>query len=150
MAQAFVYGDSLQAALVAIIVPDEEILKKWAKENGLSEKSFQELCKTEKVKVHLLNCLKSHGKAHDLKGFEAVKAIYVDNELFSVENNILVRFLSLTSCFISPRRQPSKSSASKPSKSIKNKSTHCTLKLDLLLEQINCIKRGFLAKDGGD
>lgn len=31
VAQAFVYGDSLQATLVAIIVPDEEVLMKFAK-----------------------------------------------------------------------------------------------------------------------
>ena len=46
VAQAYVYGDSLKAALVAIIVPDEEILMKWAAENG-KEGSFQDLCRTE-------------------------------------------------------------------------------------------------------
>lgn len=89
VAQAFVYGDSLQAALVGIIVPDEEILKKWASDNALTGKKFDELCKMEKVKNHLLNCLKIHGKAHELKGFEAVKAVYVESELMSVENNLL-------------------------------------------------------------
>lgn len=91
VAQAFVYGDSLQSALVGIIVPDEPVLKKWAEKNGHGGKSFVDLCKSDAVKAHILKALEKHGKEHDLKGFENVKAIYLENELFSVENNILVR-----------------------------------------------------------
>ena len=46
MAQTYVYGDSLKAALVAIVVPDEEVVLKWARDNGKTE-SFQELCQTQ-------------------------------------------------------------------------------------------------------
>ena len=37
VAQSFVYGDSLQAHLVAIVVPDIEILLPWAKQKGFGE-----------------------------------------------------------------------------------------------------------------
>lgn len=89
VAQAFVYGDSLQSTLIAVIVPDEEVLKGWAKENKMADKSFAELCSADEVNKFILKTVQAHGKAHDLKGFENVKAIYLESELFSVENNLL-------------------------------------------------------------
>ena len=46
VAQAYVYGDSLKSCAVAIIVPDEETLLKWAEENNISG-SFADLCVKE-------------------------------------------------------------------------------------------------------
>ena len=46
VAQVYVYGDSLKHAVVAIVIPDEEVLMKWAKENG-KEGSFQDLCESK-------------------------------------------------------------------------------------------------------
>ena len=46
MAQVYLYGDSLKASVVAIIVPDEEVVMKWAKDNG-KEGNFQDLCKSQ-------------------------------------------------------------------------------------------------------
>lgn len=43
VAQAYLYGDSLKACVVAIIVPDEEAVEKWAKDNNVSG-NFAELC----------------------------------------------------------------------------------------------------------
>ena len=43
VAQAYLYGDSLKLCVVAIIVPDEDAVNAWAKENGISG-SFVELC----------------------------------------------------------------------------------------------------------
>ena len=46
VAQAYLHGDSLQSACVAIIVPDEEELTAWAKKNNV-EGTFEELCGNE-------------------------------------------------------------------------------------------------------
>ena len=46
VAQVYLYGDSLKSACVAVIIPDEEVLMKWAKENGIGG-SFKDVCKTE-------------------------------------------------------------------------------------------------------
>ncbi|RIA90730.1 hypothetical protein C1645_823030 [Glomus cerebriforme] len=89
VSQAFVYGDSLQAALVGIIVPDDSTLMKWAKENDLEDKSFEELCKDAKVKKHLLQTLIKYGKENELKGFENIKNIYLIHEPFSIQNDLL-------------------------------------------------------------
>jgi long-chain acyl-CoA synthetase len=45
VAQCFVHGDSLQAFLVAVVVPDEEFVAKWSKQNGNKKVSEQESSK---------------------------------------------------------------------------------------------------------
>ncbi|XP_063045823.1 long-chain-fatty-acid--CoA ligase 1-like isoform X2 [Engraulis encrasicolus] len=88
VAQAFVHGDSLQACLVAIIVPDPEVLPKWAKSRGING-SYDELCKNQDVKKAILEDILKLGKDGGLKSFEQVKDIALHNEMFSVENGLL-------------------------------------------------------------
>ncbi|XP_033643774.1 long-chain-fatty-acid--CoA ligase 1-like [Asterias rubens] len=88
VAQAFIFGDSLKSCLVAIIVPDEEELKKYAGKNNLSG-SFKELCQLKEVKAAILNQIVTHGKEAGLKGFELTKDIHIHDELFSAENGLL-------------------------------------------------------------
>ncbi|KAF5826297.1 hypothetical protein DUNSADRAFT_3709 [Dunaliella salina] len=49
VAQAFVYGDSLRPQLVAIVVPDPEVLLPWAQERGLGT-NLRALCGNPHVK----------------------------------------------------------------------------------------------------
>ncbi|CEF99823.1 AMP-dependent synthetase/ligase [Ostreococcus tauri] len=89
VAQSFVYGDSLQAHLVAIVVPDEEVLLPWAKTSAdLSKLDFKSLCAHPKVKKHILDSMVRTGSEAGLKGFEQVRAIELSPELFSVENGL--------------------------------------------------------------
>ncbi len=55
VAQAYHYGDSLKSACVAIIVPDEVVLMKWASDKSI-EGSFEELCKKEVLSLTLCTC----------------------------------------------------------------------------------------------
>ncbi|KAG7461827.1 hypothetical protein MATL_G00195190 [Megalops atlanticus] len=86
--QAFVHGDSLQACLVAIIVPDPDFLPGWAKKKGLLG-SYEELCKNQDVKKHILEDILKLGKEAGLKSFEQVKDIALHPEMFSVQNGLL-------------------------------------------------------------
>ncbi|KAG9347009.1 hypothetical protein JZ751_005936 [Albula glossodonta] len=88
VAQAFVHGDSLQACLVAIIVPDPDFLPAWAKKRGL-EGSYEELCKNQDLKKAILEDILKLGKDAGLKSFEQVKGITLHNEMFSVQNGLL-------------------------------------------------------------
>jgi long-chain acyl-CoA synthetase len=90
VAQCFVYGDSLKPAVVAVVVPDEEVLKKWAKEAKI-EGDFKTLCARSDVKKKILEDMVSTGKTGKLQGFEIVKEITLETQLWSIENGILVR-----------------------------------------------------------
>jgi len=88
VAQAYLYGDSLKSACVAIIVPDEDMLMKWAKENGVSG-TFAELCKNKDVNQMVLDDITQLGKDSGLHSFEQAKAIVLCAEPFTVENGFL-------------------------------------------------------------
>eukprot|EP00826_Nyctotherus_ovalis_P056084 TRINITY_DN750_c0_g2_i6.p1 TRINITY_DN750_c0_g2~~TRINITY_DN750_c0_g2_i6.p1 ORF type:complete len:586 (+),score=120.93 TRINITY_DN750_c0_g2_i6:538-2295(+) len=58
--QLFVYGDSYQRYIVAILVPNKEPVLKWAKDNDISE-SYEDLCKNEKLYNTILKDLAKLG-----------------------------------------------------------------------------------------
>ncbi|CAO3628941.1 unnamed protein product [Cunninghamella echinulata] len=93
VAQCFVYGDSLQSSLVGIIVPDPETLPTFIASRspklGAQKLSYQELCKNPEVTKILLDRLNQVGKKAGLNGFEQVKALYLETEPFSMENDLL-------------------------------------------------------------
>uniref|UniRef100_A0A671FDZ0 Long-chain-fatty-acid--CoA ligase n=1 Tax=Rhinolophus ferrumequinum TaxID=59479 RepID=A0A671FDZ0_RHIFE len=88
VAQVFVHGESLQAFLIAIVVPDVETLSHWARKRGF-EGSFEELCRNKDVKKSILEDMLKLGKESGLKPFEQVKGIALHTELFSVSNGLL-------------------------------------------------------------
>ncbi|NXY45814.1 ACSL1 ligase, partial [Ceuthmochares aereus] len=88
LAQVFVHGESLQAFLIAVVVPDPETLRGWAKKKGF-EGSYEELCKNKDLKKHILEDMIRIGKESGLKSFEQVKDIFVHTEMFTIENGLL-------------------------------------------------------------
>uniref|UniRef100_A0A671VZ90 Long-chain-fatty-acid--CoA ligase n=1 Tax=Sparus aurata TaxID=8175 RepID=A0A671VZ90_SPAAU len=88
VAQVYVHGDSLQACLVAVVVPDPDFLSGWTKRTLGLEGSYQELCDRE-VKAAILEDMVRLGKEAGLKSFEQVKAICIHTEMFSIENGLL-------------------------------------------------------------
>jgi len=89
--QCFVYGDSLQSALVAIVVPDEEPVRSWAAnhDSNLAKASFPDLCKSERLKAEIQEQIHNLSKAAGLQGFETVRAIYLEPLPFSVEHGLV-------------------------------------------------------------
>ncbi|XP_078420875.1 long-chain-fatty-acid--CoA ligase 5 isoform X2 [Cetorhinus maximus] len=88
VAQIFVHGDSLKSHLVAIVVPDPEVLPGFAASKGF-QGSYQELCKNPEVKKVILEDMVKLGKEAGLKSFEQVKDLYLHTEMFSIENGLL-------------------------------------------------------------
>lgn len=97
VAQAFVEGNSLKSYLVAIIVPEIDAMTSWARHQGVTGKTKTELMQDERLKQYILGEFQGLGSkgTGELKGFEIPKAIYIETELFSVENNLLTPSLKL-------------------------------------------------------
>ena len=92
--QCFVHGDSFQNCLVAIVVPDEDPVRHWAKTNNEPETtSFADLCNNSKspqlLKAAIMTDIQNLSRAGGLLGFETVKDIYLENELFSAEKDLV-------------------------------------------------------------
>ncbi|KAF0697827.1 Aste57867_11514 [Aphanomyces stellatus] len=88
VAQSFVYGDSLHAAVVAIVVPDEVAVMALAHELTVPG-TFQELCANTQIIDAVLQQLVDVSKAARLCGFEIVRAIKLHPKLFSIEDDLL-------------------------------------------------------------
>ncbi|XP_028271860.1 long-chain-fatty-acid--CoA ligase 1-like isoform X2 [Parambassis ranga] len=89
VAQVFVHGDSLQACLVAVVVPDPDFLSGWTKRKLGLQGSYQELCSKAEVRTAILEDMLRLGKEGGLKSFEQIKAVHIHTEMFSIENGLL-------------------------------------------------------------
>uniref|UniRef100_A0A663F4V5 Long-chain-fatty-acid--CoA ligase n=1 Tax=Aquila chrysaetos chrysaetos TaxID=223781 RepID=A0A663F4V5_AQUCH len=88
VAQIYVHGDSLQAFLVGIVVPDSEVMPGWAKKRGF-DGTYTELCKNKELQQAIMEDMVRLGKESGLHSFEQVKAIYIHSDMFSVQNGLL-------------------------------------------------------------
>jgi long-chain acyl-CoA synthetase len=91
IAQCFVHGDSLQSALVAIVVPDEEPVRMWSQRTQVSAnvRSLDEYCQDPELRNAILSGIHTLSHEAGLQGFEVVKSIHLSSEPFSVENDLL-------------------------------------------------------------
>lgn len=65
------YIFSFQSCIVAVVVPDVDVIKCWALENGI-QGTFSALCENPKVKKMILDDMLQFGKTAGLKNFEQV------------------------------------------------------------------------------
>ncbi|WCJ26507.1 Long chain acyl-CoA synthetase 4 [Euphorbia peplus] len=84
----WVYGNSFESFLVAVVNPSQRALENWAQENGVSG-DFKSLCENPKAKEYVLADLTKTGKEKKLKGFELIKAVHLDPEPFDLERDLL-------------------------------------------------------------
>ena len=99
VAQIFVYGDSLQSYLLAVVVPEIEEMPAWAKANSVPFSGALESLTQEgagqKLAASILEQLKSAAAEARLAGFELPKRVYLEPELFSVDNGLLTPTLKM-------------------------------------------------------
>ncbi|KAJ5069649.1 long-chain-fatty-acid--coa ligase 5 [Anaeramoeba ignava] len=89
IAQIFVYGNSFQNYLVAIVVPDVEYLETIKQDLELEKINSDTLKNNKKIKGFILKQIDQKAKEENLKGFEVIKNILIEPDPFTIENSRL-------------------------------------------------------------
>ncbi|KAJ4797512.1 Long-Chain Acyl-CoA Synthetase [Rhynchospora pubera] len=84
----WVYGNSFQSFLVAVVNPNRKAIENWTSSNGISG-NFKALCEDPKVKEHMLSEISRFAREKKLKGFEVVRAVHLESVPFDVERDLL-------------------------------------------------------------
>nr|CAD7573106.1 unnamed protein product [Timema californicum] len=77
-----------KSCIVAIVVPDVDVIKCWASENKIPG-TLSVLCAHPEVKQLIMDDMLVWGKESGLRSFEQVKDIYLHPDPFSVQNGLL-------------------------------------------------------------
>ncbi|XP_057960478.1 long chain acyl-CoA synthetase 7, peroxisomal isoform X2 [Malania oleifera] len=89
ISQCFVYGDSLNSCLIAIVCVDQDVLKEWAASEGIKYQDLGQLCNDSRARRAVLADMDAVGREAQLRGFEYAKAVTLVLEPFSMENGLL-------------------------------------------------------------
>ncbi|KAF9618110.1 hypothetical protein IFM89_000069 [Coptis chinensis] len=84
----WVYGNSFESFLVAVVVPDRKALDDWAAahhENG----EFRSMCENPKARKYILDELNSTGQKQKIKGFEMLRAVHLEPIPFDFERDLI-------------------------------------------------------------
>ncbi|KAJ0818287.1 putative long-chain-fatty-acid--CoA ligase [Helianthus annuus] len=84
----WIYGNSFESFLVAVVNPNKELLESWAAVNGVPG-DFDTICENSKTNAYILGELTSIAKEKKLKGFEFVKAVHLDPLPFDMDRDLL-------------------------------------------------------------
>ncbi|KAI5577158.1 hypothetical protein POPTR_009G109900v4 [Populus trichocarpa] len=84
----WVYGNSFESFLVAVVVPDRQALEDWAANHNETD-DFKSLCKNLKARKYILDELNSIGKTNNLRGFEMLKAVHLEPHPFDMERDLI-------------------------------------------------------------
>ncbi|CAD8062385.1 unnamed protein product [Paramecium primaurelia] len=77
VSETFIYGDSLQSQIVAIIVPQKEFVEKYAAEKQI-QADFENLCKHPEVISFYQKNINDYGRANKLNSLEIAKLIHLE------------------------------------------------------------------------
>ncbi|KAL0413115.1 UNVERIFIED_CONTAM: Long chain acyl-CoA synthetase 6, peroxisomal [Sesamum radiatum] len=89
VAQCFVYGDSLNSCLVAVVCVEPDALRQWAASEGIEYEDLGKLCADPRARAAVLAEMDAIGKEAQLRGFEFAKSVTLVPEPFTVENGLL-------------------------------------------------------------
>ncbi|OMO92180.1 AMP-dependent synthetase/ligase [Corchorus olitorius] len=88
IASIWVYGNSFESFLVAVVVPERKALEDWATEHNEAT-DFKSLCENPKARKYILDELNSTGQKHQLRGFEMLKAVHLEPNPFDMERDLI-------------------------------------------------------------
>ena len=90
--QMFIYGDSFKSFLIAILVPQSDAVIEFFHKKGnkkVDSDNYKNYFNEPDLIKDILEEFDKFGRANDLKGFELPKKVYLFNEDFSIENQLL-------------------------------------------------------------
>lgn len=87
--QILVYGDSSRTCLVAIVIPKIKEVAKYAKKETITKEEFKEICKEKELNNLLIEQLKQCARDHNLFGYQFVKAVHIDTEEWTIDNELM-------------------------------------------------------------
>jgi long-chain acyl-CoA synthetase len=89
VANLLIYADEQQTKPVAIIVPNEPVLKSIAKNNGILGEHLEELVHNRKLTSIVLQELLAVGKKGGLQGIELVQGVVMTDEEWTPQNGLV-------------------------------------------------------------
>lgn len=84
----WVYGNSFESFLVAVVVPERKAVEDWAAKNNETG-DFKTLCDNAKARKYFLDELNSTGQQHKLRGFELLRAVFLEPVPFDFERDLI-------------------------------------------------------------
>nr|KYP52621.1 Fatty acyl-CoA synthetase A [Cajanus cajan] len=84
----WIYGNSFESFLVAVVNPSKQALEHWAQENGISM-DFDSLCEDPRAKRYIVEDLSKIAKKKKLKGFEFIKGVHLEPVPFDMERDLI-------------------------------------------------------------
>ncbi|PSS29387.1 Long chain acyl-CoA synthetase [Actinidia chinensis var. chinensis] len=88
VASIWVYGNSFESFIVAVVVPDQKALEDWAANNNQTG-DFKTLCENTNARKYVLGELNSTGQKHKLRGFEILRAVHLEPNPFDIERDLI-------------------------------------------------------------
>ena len=89
IAQLFIYGDSWQSFIVAVVVVDPEVLKKWAVNKGHDTEHLEKWMHSNELKKDIILQMDQKAKECSLTGLEKVKKVHLTLSPFTIANDIV-------------------------------------------------------------
>ncbi|KAM7279046.1 hypothetical protein ACFE04_006180 [Oxalis oulophora] len=84
----WVYGNSFESSLVAVVNANKQEVEQWAAQNGLTG-DFNSICEDPRTKDYIIGELAKIAKENKLKGFEHIRGVHLDPVPFDVERELL-------------------------------------------------------------
>ncbi|KAF9669957.1 hypothetical protein SADUNF_Sadunf13G0018600 [Salix dunnii] len=89
VSQCFIYGDSFNSSLVAVVAVEPDVLRDWAASERIKYDDLGQLCNDPRARAAVLADMDLIGKEAQLRGFEFAKAVTLVPEAFTMENGLL-------------------------------------------------------------
>ncbi|CAA2954313.1 long chain acyl- synthetase 2 [Olea europaea subsp. europaea] len=84
----WVYGNSFESFLVAVVVPERKALEDWAANNEVKG-DLKSLCSNSNARKYFLDELNGTGKGYNLRGFEMLRAVHLEPIPFDIDRDLI-------------------------------------------------------------